>query len=169
MFPRANSKQQSLYPWSGLQLMINSQALSSTCFGLFVTLTKHGVGRHSEYYIFVRPDHFETFFKIAWWYAWIIVIAYSSIKVSIACFLLRLADHRRHWRWVLYIIIGMTESPVPGFGMLTIDPTVILILFTIGSVLSIILQCIPISAAWKLSLRPPFGSVTSDAIHYNDC
>jgi hypothetical protein len=48
-----------------------------------------------------------VFFKVVWWYAWIVVVAYTCIKLSIACFLLRLADHRRHWRWVLYGIMGM--------------------------------------------------------------
>lgn len=85
-----------------------NQILSAVCFSLFVTLTKHGVGHHAEYFVYVRPEWMEVFFKLAWWYAWIVVIAYTTIKLSIACFLLRLADHRRHWRWVLYTIMGMT-------------------------------------------------------------
>lgn len=85
---------------------VSDQLLSTVCFSIFVTLTKNGIGRHAEYYIYVRPDLLTVFFELAWWYAWIIVVAYTSIKISIACFLLRLADHRRHWRWILYSIIG---------------------------------------------------------------
>ncbi|KAH7123531.1 hypothetical protein B0J11DRAFT_314047 [Dendryphion nanum] len=121
-------------------MMMLATVLSATIFGLFVTLTKNGVGHHAEYFMYVRPDLLTVFFQIAWWYAWIVVIAYSSIKISIAFFLLRLADHRRHWRFVLYGII------------------VILVLFTLGSVLSLILQCVPVSAAWDFALRPPIGT-----------
>lgn len=34
-----------------------------------------------------------------------------------------------------------------------------LILFTIGSVRSLLLQCNPVEAAWDFSLRPPSGYV----------
>lgn len=86
------------------------QIMSTACFSLFVALTRNGVGRHAEYFTYVRPDLFTVFFELAWWYAWIIVVAYSSIKISIACFLLRLADHRRHWRWILHSIVGKSYT-----------------------------------------------------------
>ncbi|KAF3042042.1 hypothetical protein E8E11_002324 [Didymella keratinophila] len=86
-------------------IMVVAAVLNTACFSLFVALTRNGVGRHSEYFTYVRPDLFTVFFELAWWYAWIIVVAYSSIKISIAFFLLRLADHRRHWRWALHSII----------------------------------------------------------------
>lgn len=121
-------------------VMVFAAALSTTIFAMFVTLTKIGLGHHAEYFTYVRMDMFMPLFKILWWYAWLVVIAYSAIKISIALFLLRLADHRRKWRWVLYGII------------------VVLVLFTIGSVLSLILQCRPIAAAWDFSLRPPAGN-----------
>lgn len=72
-----------------------------------MSLTKIGLGHHAEYFTYARLDLFMPLFKLLWWYAWIVVIAYSAIKISIALFLLRLADHRRKWRWVLYGIIGM--------------------------------------------------------------
>ncbi|OWY44158.1 hypothetical protein AALT_g5880 [Alternaria alternata] len=121
-------------------LMMLSAVLSVACFSSFAALTHVGVGHHVEYFTYVRPDHRKRFFEISWWYAWILVAAYSSIKISIACFLLRFADHRRHWQWSLYAMI------------------VILILFTIGSVLSLVLQCLPIQAAWDFNLRPPTGN-----------
>ena len=82
------------------------QALSVACFSFFAALTHIEVGHHVEYFTYVRPDHRKRFFEISWWYAWILVAAYSSIKISIACFLLRFADHRRHWQWSLYAMIG---------------------------------------------------------------
>ncbi|KZM21875.1 hypothetical protein ST47_g6996 [Ascochyta rabiei] len=126
-------------------IMVLAAILSTACFSLFVTLTRNGVGRHAEFYTYVRPDLLTVFFQVAWWYAWLVVVAYTSIKISIACFLLRLANHRRHWRWVLYTTI------------------VLLLLFTVGSVLSLILQCTPVRAAWDFSLRAPFG----DAVCYS--
>jgi hypothetical protein len=83
--------------------------LSTACLLLFVALTRNGVGRHAEFFTYSRPDIFTVFSELAWRYAWITVVAYSSIKVSIACFLLRLTDHRRHWRWVLHSIIGKSH------------------------------------------------------------
>ncbi|KAF2024509.1 hypothetical protein EK21DRAFT_94032 [Setomelanomma holmii] len=130
-------------------IMMLAAVLSATCFSLFVTLTQHGVGHHAEYFTFVHPEYMSVFFKVVWWYAWIVVVAYTSIKLSIACFLLRLADHRRHWRWVLYTIMTLTTGG-----------TVVLVLFTIGSVLSLILQCKPVAAAWDFTLRPPTGTAT---------
>jgi|SRR5690242_16807963 len=102
--------------WSGFiacdcGLMFQWQPLSTACFSIFVTLTRNGVGRHVEFYTSVRPDLLTIFFELAWWYSWIVVMANTSIKISIACFLLHLADHRRHWQWVLYSIIGTLASP----------------------------------------------------------
>jgi hypothetical protein len=124
---------------------------------VFVKTTFIGVGHHAEYFLYVRPDKMTIFFQITWTYAWILTIAYSAIKISIACFLLRLADHRRYWRWVLYTIIGrMGYSQVWNLTN-WICVTVVLVLFTIGSVLSIMLQCIPVRAAWDFNLRAPQG------------
>lgn len=86
------------------------QILSTICFSLFAVLTNNGVGRHAEYYIYIRPDLMANFFKIAWWYSWIVVVAYTTIKISIACFLLRLTDHRRRWRWTLYGVMSKSRS-----------------------------------------------------------
>jgi hypothetical protein len=85
------------------------QMLSTICFSFFVVLTYNGIGRHAEYYIYVRPDLLPAFFRIVWWYAWIIVVAYTTIKISIACFLLRLTDHRRRWRWTLYGVMSKSR------------------------------------------------------------
>jgi hypothetical protein len=126
------------------------------CFSFFVVLTHNGVGRHAEYYMYDRPDLMTKFFQIVWWYAWIVVIAYTTVKISIACFLLRLTDHRRRWRWTLYGVMSMFQSR-EGAPVLTSTSVVVLVLFTIGSVLSLILQCRPVSAAWDFSLREPFG------------
>ena len=90
-----------------------------TCFSLFVALTWSGVGRHAEFYTYVQPELLVVFFQLAWWYSWIVVVAYTSIKISIACFLLQLADHRRHWRWTLYAIIGIPNFSSCGSSSLT--------------------------------------------------
>ena len=84
--------------------------MSATCFALFAWLVNLGVGHHAEYFLYVHPENMSPFFEIAWWYAWLMVIAYTSTKISIACFLLRLVDHRRAWRWVLYVIMSEYTS-----------------------------------------------------------
>lgn len=94
----------------------------------------------------------EKFFFTSWWYAWLVVIAYCSTKISIALFLLRLADHRRIWRWVFNIIISESLSPSNDITN-KYRTIVVLVLFGIGSVLSLILQCMPVSAAWDFSIR----------------
>jgi hypothetical protein len=77
---------------------------------MFVTLTNYGVGHHAEYFTYVRPEWYKVYIKVGWPYAWIVVIAYTTIKLSIACFLLRLAGHHRYWRLGLYTIMSTILS-----------------------------------------------------------
>jgi hypothetical protein len=52
------------------------QILSTICFYFLVALTQIGVGHHAEYFTYVRPDMLGEFYKIMWYYSWILVIAY---------------------------------------------------------------------------------------------
>jgi hypothetical protein len=70
--------------------------------GIFVHVTKLGLGRHIEAF---PPDNFPKFFKIMYFYSISIVFAYSFIKLSIGFFLLRLAD-RTKWRPFLIGMLG---------------------------------------------------------------
>lgn len=94
------------------------QILSTICFSFLVALTQIGVGHHAEYFTYVRPDMLGEFYKIMWYYSWILVIAYSSIKISIACFLLRLVDHSRSWRWFLHAMIGEFTRQQRGLALI---------------------------------------------------
>lgn len=88
-----------------------------------------------------------AFFKYLYVYAILIIFAYSFIKLSIGFFLLRLAD-RTHWRTFL------------------IATLVFLVVFTLGSTMAIVFQCIPVQAAYDLSLRPPQGYVPPSLPHH---
>ncbi|KAL5385047.1 hypothetical protein PMIN06_012856 [Paraphaeosphaeria minitans] len=121
-------------------LMLIAMALSITTTGLFIKVIALGLGRHFDPTGLAFPlANTPAFFKYVYVYAILIIFAYSFIKLSIGVFLLRLADRTR-WRTFL------------------IATLVFLVAFTIGSTMAIILQCIPVRAAYDLSLRPPLGN-----------
>lgn len=127
----------SLLDW----LMLIAMALSITTTGLFIKVITLGLGRHFDPSGLAFPlANMPAFFKYVYVYAILIIFAYSFIKLSIGFFLLRLADRTR-WRTFL------------------IATLVFLVAFTIGSTMAIIFQCIPVRAAYDLSLKPPLGYV----------
>ncbi|KAE8147840.1 hypothetical protein BDV25DRAFT_159470 [Aspergillus avenaceus] len=98
----------------------------------FVGESHYGVGRFSKHI------GFEDLQKLSEWmyyHAIIIVLGISLVKVSLALFLLRFAAQNKVlWR----VIIGAL---------------VFLIVFTIACILTLILQCIPVEAAWNFALK----------------
>ncbi|KAL5378295.1 hypothetical protein DPSP01_009227 [Paraphaeosphaeria sporulosa] len=120
--------------------MLIAMALSITTTGLFIKVVTLGLGRHFDLSGLAFPlANMPAFFKYVYVYAILIIFAYSFIKLSIGFFLLRLADRTR-WRTFL------------------IATLVFLVAFTIGSTMAIIFQCIPVRAAYDLSLKPPLGN-----------
>lgn len=123
--------------------MLMAMALATTTTGLFLKVVTLGMGRHIDISIPPNPNAFPIanmmdFFKYVYVYAILIIFAYSSIKLSIGFFLLRLADRTR-WRTFLICTLAF------------------LVVFTIASTMSIIFQCIPVKAAYDLWLKPPYG------------
>ncbi|KAH8728711.1 hypothetical protein GQ44DRAFT_608860 [Phaeosphaeriaceae sp. PMI808] len=117
-------------------MMGASACLSTVCLALFVHVVGMGLGKHAEAF---PLENVFPFFKIMYFYSVAIITAYSLIKLSIGFFLLRLVDRTR-WRPFL-------------IGML-----IFIVVYTIGSVFSIIFQCWPVQAGWDFNLRPPKGT-----------
>lgn len=115
--------------------MVIAMALSITSTGLFIKVITLGMGKHIEAF---NQANYPAYFKYMYIYAILIIFAYSFIKLSIGFFLLRLADRTR-WRRFLQGTLAF------------------LVVFTLGSTLAIIFQCIPVKAAYDFSLRPPLG------------
>lgn len=121
--------------------MLIAVALSITTTSLFIKVVTLGLGRHFDPSGLAFPfANIQDLFKYQYVYAILIIFAYSFIKFSIGFFLLRLADRTR-WRTFLIALL------------------VFLVAFTIGSTMAIIFQCIPVRAAYDLSLKPPVGYV----------
>jgi hypothetical protein len=125
--------------------MLIAMTLSVTTTALFIKVISLGLGRHFDPSGLAFPlANTPDFFKYVYVYAILIIFAYSFIKLSIGFFLLRLADRTR-WRTFL------------------IATLVFLVAFTIGSTMAIVFQCVPVRAAYDLSLKPPMGYVL---LHY---
>lgn len=123
--------------------MLFAMALATTTTGIFIKVVTLGMGRHIDFSPIPNPNafpmaNFRDYFMYLYIYAILIIFAYSSIKLSIGFFLLRLADRTR---WRAFLIATL----------------VFLVAFTIGSTMAIVFQCLPVSAAWEFSLRPPTG------------
>jgi hypothetical protein len=64
------------------------------------------------------------------------MVGISTVKISIAFFLLRLSTNKR-FHWFLYAVMAFV------------------VLMTIACALTLILQCLPVEAVWNMALRPP--------------
>jgi Fungal rhodopsin domain len=84
------------------------QILAVTVFGLFVQGTHYGIGKHIYA---IPPQEFESLFYILFWQGLLVVFAVSFVKLSIAFFLLRLAQ-RTQYRRFLYGVIGLFLRPL---------------------------------------------------------
>ncbi|KAL1652045.1 hypothetical protein SLS58_000169 [Diplodia intermedia] len=111
------------------------QVLSIIVMVCFVEETKYGLGKHAVVML-SDPVSYTQFSKWLYIHSLIIMVAVSAVKVSIALFLMRLAERTRKVRFL--------------WGMI-----VFLVLFTISCACTLIFQCSPISAAWDYSLRMP--------------
>lgn len=106
------------------------------CFKL---RTDYGLGRHIVV-LYMNPANVLKFMKVQYVQALIMMVGISTVKISIALTLLRLANQKTYSRilWGALIFI---------------------VLMTIGCGGSLVWQCLPVAAAWDYSLRPPpFGT-----------
>lgn len=120
------------------------------CAVTFVCLklgTDNGLGGHFLVTMIVFPAKFSELMKIQYIQAIVVMVGISAVKISIAFCLLRLSVQK----WYTRILYGGT-----GF----------IVLMTLACAGTLILQCLPVRAAWDMSLRgPPYG--TGDAKCYS--
>lgn len=116
-------------------IMVIAMAFAVGTFACFVIESHYGLGKHLMV-VLTTPGMYEMLAKLLFFHSIIVMIAVSCVKISIAVFLLRLSTRTPYKRF-LYTII------------------VFLILFTITCMMTLILQCIPVQAAWDTTLRPP--------------
>ncbi|KAF1916615.1 hypothetical protein BDU57DRAFT_238510 [Ampelomyces quisqualis] len=120
--------------------------LNAATFVCFKLRTDYGLGRHIVV-LYMNPTNVLKFMKVQYVQALIMMVGISTVKMSIALTLLRLANQKTYSRilWGALIFI---------------------VLMTLGCGGSLVWQCLPVAAAWDYSLRPPpFG--TGNARCYN--
>ncbi|PYH43759.1 oxidoreductase [Aspergillus saccharolyticus JOP 1030-1] len=96
----------------------------------FVIETQHGVGRYSKD---ISGEDVMYLAKVVWFHSIIVMVGLSLVKISLAVFLRRFAQSM-----LRKVLIGSI---------------VFLVAFTISCGLTLILECIPVAAAWDYSLR----------------
>lgn len=107
-------------------------AASLTCFVLRSSL---GLGKHFPV-LLTRLDDLTEMTEVLYIQGLIMVVGVTIVKISIAYSLLRLATQKLYVRILKGTII-------------------FLIVMTIFCVGTIVFQCMPLEAAWDLSMRPP--------------
>lgn len=121
-------------------LMLLAMVLASIVFAFFKVETDLGLGKHFLAML-MDPFKYMEFAKILFVHSIIIMVALSTVKISIAVFLLRLSDKSGWYAKFLYGVV------------------VFIILMTLGCAFTLIFQCLPVEAAWDYRLRPfPFGT-----------
>jgi len=98
----------------------------------FIGETHHGIGMHS---VAIPVSELGKLLHWQFYHSLIVMFGISLIKISIACFLLRLVTGK-----VYKIFL---------YGM-----TVFLTLFTLACAGTLIFACIPVRASWDLALAP---------------
>ncbi|KAL6704698.1 hypothetical protein ACN47E_007980 [Coniothyrium glycines] len=123
-------------------VMLVAMVLCAATFTCFKLRCDNGLGRHTMVAM-MDPIKYMTFSKIQYAQALIVMIGVSSVKVSIALQLLRLSVQGAYTR-ILYGSLGF------------------IVLMTLACAGTLIFQCLPVEAAWDISLRPPpFGNGTA--------
>ena len=119
------------------------QVLCTATFTCFVLRVHYGLGHHMMALFMGDPANFVNLTKVQYIQSITMMVAISSVKISIAVTLLRLSVQRIYNR-ILWASI------------------VFLVLMTIACAGTLVFQCLPVRAAWDGSLRPPpFGTGTA--------
>ncbi|KAF2138346.1 uncharacterized protein K452DRAFT_311699 [Aplosporella prunicola CBS 121167] len=113
-------------------LMVISTAISVLVFVFFVKETENGLGKHALA-MMADMEAYSNFLRWLFIHSIFIMVAISLVKISLAMFLLRLAQRKTHIR----VIWGMI---------------VFLIAFTISCAGTLIFQCTPVQGAWDRSI-----------------
>ncbi|GFF25030.1 nitrogen assimilation transcription factor nirA [Aspergillus udagawae] len=113
-------------------IILIAQACAFGVLACFIGETHYGLGHYSSD---IGLKDFGPLAKWTFFHAIVIVLGISSVKISLAFFLLRFATQNK---FIKRFIIGAL---------------VFLILFTIACVLTLIFQCLPVSAAWDYAQK----------------
>ncbi|XRM36525.1 hypothetical protein ABZX51_000024 [Aspergillus tubingensis] len=97
----------------------------------FVLEAQHGVGRFSKD---ITDEDEQVLSKLVYYHSIIVMVGLSLVKISLAVFLRRFSS-------------TILSKALVG-------SIIFLVAFTIACGLTLILQCIPVAAAWDTSLRP---------------
>ncbi|BCR92973.1 uncharacterized protein AKAW2_10019S [Aspergillus luchuensis] len=97
----------------------------------FVLEAQHGVGRFSKD---ITDEDEQVLSKLVYYHSIIVMVGLSLVKISLAVFLRRFSS-------------TLLSKALVG-------SIIFLVAFTIACGLTLILQCIPVAAAWETSLRP---------------
>ncbi|KAL4868008.1 hypothetical protein BDV12DRAFT_109147 [Aspergillus spectabilis] len=119
-------------------IMLVSMMCSAGVLACFVGESKHGLGQLMR--TITADGNDEALAKWFWPHALIIVLGISLVKISIGFFLLRFTAQKK---FLKPFILGSL---------------IFLALFTLASLLTLILQCIPVRAAWDFALRGQPGT-----------
>ena len=86
------------------------------------------------------PMEYMRFARLLYIHAILVMVGISTVKISIAFFLLRLSTQAKYRRSLYGIMV-------------------FIVVMTFTCAMTLILQCIPVEAAWDSRLRPaPFGT-----------
>ncbi|KAL3480909.1 hypothetical protein BJX99DRAFT_206021 [Aspergillus californicus] len=118
-------------------IMVISMFCSAGVIACFIGESHHGLGQYMEA---IPYDELEILAKWFWPHALIVVLGISLVKISLGFFLLRFTTQKK---FLKPFILGSL---------------VFLVLFTIACMLTLILQCIPVRAAWDFALRTEEGT-----------
>ncbi|OJI84657.1 hypothetical protein ASPTUDRAFT_40677 [Aspergillus tubingensis CBS 134.48] len=97
----------------------------------FVLESQHGVGRFSKD---ITDEDEQVLSKLVYYHSIIVMVGLSLVKISLAVFLRRFSS-------------TLLSKALVG-------SIIFLVAFTIACGLTLILQCIPVAAAWDTSMRP---------------
>ncbi|KAF2662041.1 hypothetical protein K491DRAFT_710453 [Lophiostoma macrostomum CBS 122681] len=123
-------------------VMVVAMLFCTATFACFKLETDYGLGKHFMV-MFMDPINYSNFAKILYIHSIVIMVGISTVKISIALFLLRLSTKTPYSRFLYGVIV-------------------FIVCMTITCAMTLIFQCYPIQATWDLSLRPPpFGTGTA--------
>ncbi|KAL2820157.1 hypothetical protein BDW59DRAFT_118375 [Aspergillus cavernicola] len=127
-------------------IMVISMLCSAAVLGCFVGETRHGMGQYVA--AITAQGDFGAIMKFLWGHAILLVLGISLVKISIGFFLLRFTTQKKYLK---PFILGSL---------------IFLALFTLACILTLILQCIPVRAAWDFSLQTKEGTKCYSASTY---
>ncbi|KAF2621923.1 hypothetical protein BU25DRAFT_296680, partial [Macroventuria anomochaeta] len=115
--------------------MLGAGVCATACFVCYMVQISLGLGNRLEF-LEANAASYRELLKARLLHQVWVVVGLALVKVSICLFLLRLVMKKLYIQFLWGIIVFMFA-------------------FTIASVLTLVLQCAPIAAAWNYALRPP--------------